>query len=85
MYAVQDQMYPMHPLCGTRLVPYLLVSITRGAVVAHRYTYEPLRCRTSQYYWIFIPFSVTLCNDLGNPMFDGVGLVGFQSRAMPFY
>ena len=30
---------PMHPLYGT-------VRVTRGALVAHRYTYEPPRCRT---------------------------------------
>ena len=28
----------------------------------------------------FIPFSVSLWNDLANPVFDGVGLVGFKSR-----
>ena len=39
MYAVQDQMYPMHPLYGTLPVPYEPVRVTRGALVAHRYTY----------------------------------------------
>ena len=29
----------------------------------------------------FIPFSVSLWNDLANPVFDGVGLAGFKSRA----
>ena len=29
----------------------------------------------------FIPFSVSLWNDLANPVFDGVGLVGFKRRA----
>ena len=29
----------------------------------------------------FIPFSVSLWNDLDNPVFDGVGLAGFNSRA----
>ena len=28
-----------------------------------------------------IPFSVSLLNDLANPVFDGVGLAGFKSRA----
>ena len=27
------------------------------------------------------PFSVSLWNDLANPVFDGVGLAGFKSRA----
>ena len=29
----------------------------------------------------FIPFLVSLWNDLANPVFDGVGLAGFKSRA----
>ena len=30
----------------------------------------------------FIHFSVSLWNDLGDPVFDGVGLEGFKSRAI---
>ena len=30
---------PMHPLYGALPVPYVLVRVTRGAVIAHRYTY----------------------------------------------
>ena len=30
---------------------------------------------------IFIPLSVFLWNDLAGPVFDGVGLAGFKSRA----
>ena len=44
-------------------------------------TYAPPRCRTSQYSRTFIPFSVSRWNDLANPVFDGVGLAGFKSRA----
>ena len=40
-----------------------------------------LCCRTLQYSGTFTPFSVSLWNDLVNPVFDGVGLVGFKSRA----
>ena len=29
----------------------------------------------------FIPFSISPSNDLANPVFDGVGLAGFKSRA----
>ena len=36
---------------------------------------------TLQYSRTFIPFSVSLWNDLANPIFDGVGLAGFKSRA----
>ena len=35
---------------------------------------------------IYNPISVSLWNDLHDPVFDGVGgLAGFNSRAMPFY
>ena len=33
----------------------------------------------------FILLSVSLWNDLANPVFDGVGLAGFKSRANVFY
>ena len=71
---------PMHPLYGALPVPYVPVRVIRGAMIAHRYTYGPPRCRTSQYSRTFIPFSVSLWNDLGDPVFDGVGLAGFKSR-----
>ena len=32
----------------------------------------------------FVPLSVSLCNDLGDPLFDGVGLAAFKSRANAF-
>ena len=44
------------------------------------YTYAPPRCRTLQYSRTYIPLSVSLWNDLDNPVFDGVGLTGFISR-----
>ena len=75
----------MHPLCGALPVPYVPVRITRGAVIAHRFTYAPPRCRTSQYRRTFIPLSVSLRNDLSDPVFDGVGLEGFKSRANAFF
>ena len=42
----------------------------------------PPRCRTLQYRRTFIPFSVSLWNDLANSVIDGVGLAGFKSRAI---
>ena len=51
---------PMHHIYGAQPVPFVPVRITRGALVAHRYTYEPARSRTSQYHRTFIPFSVPL-------------------------
>ena len=38
---------PVHPLNGALPLPYVPVRVTRGALVAHRYTYAPPRCRTS--------------------------------------
>ena len=40
---------PTHPLNDALTSPYVPVRVTRGALVAHRYTYEPPSCRTSQY------------------------------------
>ena len=75
---------PLHHLNGALPGPHVPVWVTRGALVAHLYTYTPARCRTLQYSRTFIPFSVSLWNDLANPLFDGVGLSGFKSRANAF-
>ena len=34
---------PKHPLCGALPVPYVPVQVTRGALIAHRYTFAPPR------------------------------------------
>ena len=39
MYAVQDQVYPVHPLYGALPEPYVPMRVTHGAEIAHRYTY----------------------------------------------
>ena len=75
---------PLRPLYGAFAVQYVKVRVTRGAVIALRYTYELPSCRTSQYRRTFILLSVSLWNDLGDPIFDGVGLAGFKSRANAF-
>ena len=75
---------PMHPLCGALPVPYVPVRFTRGTLIAHRYTYAPPRCRTSQYHRTFILLSVSLWNDLVDPVFDGVWLAGFKTRSNAF-
>ena len=72
---------PVHPLNGALPGPYVPARVTRGALVAHRYTYVPPPCRTLQYSRTFIPFSVSLWNEFADPVFDGVGLAGFKSRA----
>ena len=40
--------------------------------------------RTSQYRRTFVPLSVSLWNEVGDPVFDGVGQAGFKSRANAF-
>ena len=72
---------PMHPLNGALLGPYVPVWVTRGALVAHRFTCAPPRWRTSQYSRTFIPLTVSIWNDLAHPVYGGVGLAGFKSRA----
>ena len=74
----------MYPLYGALPVPYVPVLVTRGSLIAHRFTYAPPCCSTSQYRGTFITLSVSLWNDLSDPVFDGVGLVGFKSRANAF-
>ena len=39
-------------------------AVTRGAVIAHRYTYAPPCCRTSQYCRTFVPLSRCLCGTI---------------------
>ena len=68
----------MHPLHDALPGPYVPVRVTRGALVADRYTYASPRCRTSQYRRTFVPLSVYLWNDLADPVFDCVGLAGFN-------
>ena len=74
----------MHSHYGALRMPYVPVRVIRGAVIAQRYTYVPSRCRTSQYRRTFILFSVSLWNDLGDSVFDGVLLAGFKSRVIAF-
>ena len=74
----------VHPLNGALPGPYAPAKVARGALVAHRYTYAPPRCRTLQYRRTFITFSVSLWNDLATPVFDGVGLAGFKRRVNAF-
>ena len=62
--------YPVHPLNGALPGPNVPMRVTRGALVAHWYTYAPPRCRTLQCSSTFIPFSVSLWNDLANPLFE---------------
>ena len=75
---------PMHPLSGTLSLPYVPVHVTYGALVAHRHSFAPPHCRTSQCRRTFVLLSMSLWNDLSDPVFDCVGLAGFKSRANAF-
>ena len=75
---------PMHPLSGALPLPYVPARVTRGALVAHRHSFAPPRCKTSQHRRSFVPLSVSLFDDLSDPVFHGVGLADFKSRANAF-
>ena len=75
-------------LCTLLMVLYLdhicQCRLHGGALVAYLYTYAPPRRRTSQYRRTFISLSMSLWNDLANPVFHRVGLAGFKSRTEIF-
>ena len=48
-------------------------------------SHAPPRCRTSQYRMTFIVLSVYLWHDIGDPVFEGVGLHGFKSMGQCFF
>ena len=70
---------PMHPLFGAVPGKYVPLRVTRGALIAHLYTRAPPRRSSSQDFYSFV--GISLWNDLGNPVFDGIGLASFKSRA----
>ena len=51
---------PMHPLSCALPLPYVPARVTRGALVAHRHSFAPPRCKTSQYRRSFVPLSLSL-------------------------
>ena len=59
--------------------------VTLGALVGHRYTYAPPCCGASRCRRTFISLSVSLWNDLADPVFDGVELAGFKSMVNVFF
>ena len=90
MYAVQDQVLSDAPTLWSSTSPLCaswglgVWGFTRGALITHRYTIAPPCCRTSQHRRSFITLSVSLWNDLVDPVFDGVELSGFKSRSNAF-
>ena len=75
---------PMHPLSVELPLPYIPKLVASGALVVHRHSFAPPRCRTFQYSRTFVHLLLSLWNVLGCPVFDGVGLVSFKSRANTF-
>ena len=65
-------------------LPYVSARVTRGALVAHRHPFAFLHCRTSQYRRTFVPLSVSLWNNLSDPVFDGV-VAGSRAETMISY
>ena len=51
---------PMHPLSAALPLPYVPARVTLGALVAHRQSFAPPRCRTSEYRRTFVLLSVSL-------------------------
>ena len=74
----------MHHSSGALPLPYVPARVTHRALIPHRHSFAPPRCRSSQCRRSFVPLSVSLWNDLSDPVFDGVGLAGFKSRANAF-
>ena len=74
----------MYPLSNALPLQYVTARVTRGALVAHRHSFAPPRCRTSEYRRTFVPLSVSRWDNLCDPVFNGVGLAGFKNRANAF-
>ena len=68
--------HSMNSLYGALPMSYVSARVTRCPLVAHRYMCKPPLCTTSQNTRTFIANSVSLWNDLGDPVLFGVGLEG---------
>ena len=75
----QIKSIPMHLLSGA--LPFKYVG---GAFIANNHSFALPSFRTSQHSRTFVPISVSLRNDLGCPVYEGVGLAGFKSKANAF-
>ena len=76
---------PVHPLNGAIPGPYVPVRVTLGALIAHRYTYAPPRCRTLQYSRSFIPFSSVPLERSCLTSIRWCGTGGFQEQGQCFF
>ena len=71
----------MHPRRTELPQQFVPVCVTRAAIAAYTHAFEVPRCRTVQFNRSFIPWSVSLWNDLDDSVFDSSGLSVFKSRA----
>ena len=71
---------PMQPLYGAIPAPDVPLRVTRGALVAHRCTYAPARCRTSQDHMTFVSLSVCICGTILLTLYSMVGTGRFQEQ-----
>ena len=75
----------MHALYGYFNCAVCTSASYMRCLVTHRYTSAPFRSITLKYREALILLSVSLENDLAEPVFDGVILAGFKSRANGFF
>ena len=68
---------PMHPLYGARPVPYVPVQVTRGAVIAHRYTYVFSLQNVAVLQDFYSPVSISVAQSWW-PRIGWCGTGGFQ-------
>ena len=73
-------MYPLNDALPGQYVP---VRVTRDALVAHRHTYAPPSCRTSQYRRTLVPSQCPSGTTLLTPYSCGTG--GFREQGQCFF
>ena len=74
----------MHPLNGLLSGPYMPVRIAWGCSGCTSVYLCASPLKNLSVPQDFMPVSVSLWNDLADPVFDGVGLAGFKSMANAF-
>ena len=75
----------MHPLSAALPITFVPARVTNSALVAHRHSFSPPRSRTPHYCKDLVPLSVSLWNDLNDPVYHGVELTDFKSSTAHFY
>ena len=71
----------MHPPSGALTLPFMPAGVICGVFFSHRHSFQPPRCRASQYRRTCVLLPEFLWNDLSDLVFDAVGLAGFKRRA----